>query len=145
MADLPGHAADSPSNDYLAPGRLRETPPGWAAMGHPTTRSHGCEVTGYQTLTPRPGATVIAEYADRAGPLAQAIGAHEVRVQVLDQASAANPGLAPQLGPRAPGGIAPQPAAHSAPNSPAPAEPRPVVPPAIEYRREGGQLQGPGR
>lgn len=143
-AALPGHAADSPGNAAgPAPGRYMERPAGMMAVGHPSQMSHGVEAMSYQTITPGPEVTITATYGDRAGPLAQAIGAHQVGVQMFDQASASGEQNLAQLGPRRPGGLAPQPPYHSAPNSPEPVqERRPVAHPAIAYNRDPGQLQG---
>jgi hypothetical protein len=138
-----GLAADSPGNTFLAPGRLRETPDGWAAVGHPTTQSNGCEVLNYQTRTPRPGAELATMSGHVDGPLGSSISQHQGRatVQILDQASAANPALAGQLGPRAPSGIPGQPADHIAPTG-AQLEQRREGAPAMNYTRTGGELQG---
>ena len=139
-AALPGHAADSPSNSFLAPGRLTETPPGWAAVNHPVTQSRGVTVMHQQQNTVP---VVIADMATAQGcegPLAEAIRGH-ARVQGMSQVEAANPGLLEQLGSRAPSGIPGQPADHIAPTG-AQLDQRRQGPPAMPYTRTGGELQG---
>lgn len=140
---LPGHAADSPGNTFVAPGRFTETPGGWSAVGHPAEQSQGVTVMhDQQNRTPRPGASLATVYGAE-GPLGSSIQQHQGRaqVEVLDQVAAANPGLRSQLGPRYPSGIPGQPADHIAPTG-AQLEQRRQGPPAMPYTRTGGELQG---
>ena len=117
---LRGQAADSPENDYLAPGRARVSPDGQLAAGH---RPGGALVAGregmtqhldYQQVAPS-AAVTLRQVADRPGPLADAIVGHEAmaRVQQQDQMRASAPGLAPQLGARAPSPVPGQPPQHT--------------------------------
>ena len=149
---LPGTAADSPSNDYLAPGRYRESPPGWIAAGHRLT---GSPVPGDNTgtvhlnLQAAAGPRVVELSTGGGGALASSIDQHtgHARVGLVDQAAAASPGMAAQFGRNAPGGLAPQAPQHTAPStvgaefreSPR----RPGGPPAHAYNSVRGELQGP--
>lgn len=149
---LAGHAADSPGNVAgPAPGRYTEHPAGMMAVGHPSEMSHGVEVMhGQQALTPMPAASLATVYGNE-GPIASSIQQHQGRaqVQVLDQVAAANPTLAPQLGPRAPQGAAGMESRGGDRIAPTSATEvrgeHPALPPVREYRREPGWLQGPPR
>jgi hypothetical protein len=129
------------------------TPDGWLAVGHRTT---GSPVPGGRTqhldyqapMTPAPGADLATVYGNE-GPIASSIRDHQgrARVQVLDQARAASPGMFGQLGVNAPGGIAPQPAPSTAPSGTGQefrqSPHRPAGPPARHYQHQPGELQGP--
>lgn len=99
-------------------------------------------------MIPTPGADLATVYGND-GPIASSIREHQgrARVVVMDQAAAANPGLASQLGVNYPGGIAPQPADHTAPSTVGAqfreSPQRPGGPPGRFYQHEPNELHGP--
>jgi hypothetical protein len=116
---VPGIAANSPGNHPVPrkPGQaasghaLADSPPG----GDPHDASHFDRHLWQQTTRPAPFADMCT--VSGTGPLASSIECHQGKatLQRLDQAAAANPSLASQLGARAPGGNPVRPADHSAP------------------------------
>lgn len=120
-APVPG-VTDSLSNSpaprrtgQLASGHaLTDSPPG----GDPHDPGRVDVHDWNQTLSPRPLASLCTVNGD--GPIASSIHQHQhqgrATVQVLDQATAANPTLGPQLGSRAPSGNPNRPADHTTPS-----------------------------
>lgn len=119
-APVPGIASEDPSN------RPMPRKPGQAASGHPLSDTPpGGDPNDpgrvdrhlWQQVT-RPAAFADLATVSGSGPLASSIECHQGKatLQRLDQATAANPSLAPQLGSRAPSGNPVRPGAHQAPS-----------------------------
>lgn len=91
--------------------KAMHTPDGYLAVGHPVTGSpvpgdnSGQVHMSYQQQGPGRMAN-LTQVAGNPGPLADAVVVHGARagVRLIDQASAASPGMLSQLGPRRPSG-----------------------------------------
>lgn len=147
-ARLPGRASDSPGNTVVSAGRTRTSPQeGQIAVGHAVVGSPVPGDTSGQIHMPY-HSTLAVRAADLAtteiGPLASSLNAHRGQATVvrMDQAAAASPTMAPQLGVNAPSGVPGQPGPHTAPiNTGNPVLPRPGGPADIGLTGQGGQLQ----